>query len=107
MRAEAEPFYREGGEAIGELLCRHPEREPMVWSLVAGTGIWKRWYLRAFKAIWRLENRQAYNALKSGWHRHRNAAQEKADRLEAEREAAKAAMPTKHLASERPEGPQA
>lgn len=108
MRAEAEPFYREGGEAIGELLCRNPEREPEIWLLVAGTGIWKRWYLWAFAAWWRIEHPREYSAIKSLRHWRKGNNLKKAGRLEAsKREAAnKAAMPTEIQAPERPGGTQ-
>lgn len=105
MRAEAEPFYREGGEAIGRLLNYHPEEEPRVWLLVAGTGIWKRWYLMAFKALWRLENPQEYSCIKSSRNRRKESKRAWAGKLEASREAAKAAMPSELQTSERPEGP--
>lgn len=89
-RAEAEPFYREGGEAIGKLLNYHPTEEPRIWALVAGTGIWKRWYLMAFKSIWRLENVREYNTLKSSREQRRRYARKEDAKLEAIREAAKA-----------------
>lgn len=101
MRAEAEPFYREGGEAIGRLLSYNPEKEPQVWALVAGTGIWKRWYLAAFKSIWRKEHPQEYNALKAARERRKRRNKTWARKLEAMREAAKAAMPSKIRTSER------
>lgn len=92
---EAMPFYREGGEAVGELLSAHPEREPEIWALVAGTGIWKRYYLVAFRSIWRRENPQAYTNMKAKRHRDRKGARDRASKLHAAREAGKPlAMPT-------------
>lgn len=53
---EATPFYEEGGEAIGKMLAMHPEKEDEIWELMSGTGLWKKWYLRVFRAIWRKRN---------------------------------------------------
>jgi hypothetical protein len=102
MRAEAEPFYREGGEAIGRLLNYHPEEEPRVWLLVAGTGIWKRWYLQAFKSIWRLENPQEYSCIKSARNKRKQRKLTWASRLETSREAASVAMLKPTQPPERP-----
>ncbi len=90
MREEAEPFYREGGEAIGRLLNYHPEEEPRVWLLVAGTGIWKRWYLMAFKALWRLENQLEYNVIKQRRYEKKGLSKRRAAKLEASRSQASA-----------------
>jgi hypothetical protein len=92
---EAMPFYREGGEAIGELLSTYPEQEPEIWALVAGLGLWKRQYLVAFKSIWRRENPTAYSRIKTARHRRRRSKANLASRLEEAREASKPlAMPT-------------
>ena len=79
------PFYREGGEAVGELLSAYPEREPEIWALVAGTGIWKRCYLTAFKSIWRRENPKAYTNMKAKRHRDKMGAKARASKLEETR----------------------
>lgn len=92
QREEARPFYDEGGEAIGRLLSYHPEEEPRIWVLVAGTGIWKRWYLRAFASIWRLENPAEYARLKVARYDRKRERQKRASKLDRNREAAKAAM---------------
>ena len=106
MKAEVEPFYREGGEAIGRLLNYHPEEEPRIWALVAGTRIWKRWYLMAFKSFWRQENIQEYNRIKSAREKRKRRKRNQAAKLEAtHREAASAAMLNRSQASERSEGP--
>ncbi|WGL30661.1 hypothetical protein SCRES3_gp4 [Synechococcus phage S-CRES3] len=94
-REEAMPFYREGGEAIGRLLNYHPEEEPRIWSLVAGLGLWQRWYLLAFRSIWRLENPREFQAIKDKRNTRRRSKAKQASRLEAtHREAAAAAMLT-------------
>lgn len=93
-REEAMPFYREGGEAIGRLLNYHPEEEPRIWSLVAGTGIWPRWYLMAFRSIWRLENPKEFQSIKDKRRTKRRRKAAQAGKLEASREAAAAAMHT-------------
>ena len=92
MRAEAEPLYREGGEAVGRLLSYHPDQEPRIWSLVAGAGIWKRWHLAAFKSIWRTENPVEYGNLKSARSRARSTKKAKADEVKRNRKAAKDAI---------------
>jgi len=101
MRAEAEPFYREGGEAVGMLLSYEPELEDRIWRLVSGLGLWKRWYLAAFKSIWQKENPRQYACFKSARYRRRRRGADVARRLEASREAALAAMPTKKEPSTR------
>ena len=89
------PFYREGGEAIGRLLNYHPEEEPRIWLLVAGTGIWPRWYLMAFRSIWRLENPKEFQAIKDKRRTKRRRKARQASMLEeTHREAAAAAMLT-------------
>jgi hypothetical protein len=93
-REEAWPFYEEGGRAVAELLCHHPEKEPEVWALMAGTGIWKRWYLKVFKSFWKAENPREYNNAKHRRHNRKRYARDKQRRLEARRREAadKAAM---------------
>ena len=94
-REEAMPFYREGGEAIGRLLNYNPEEEPRIWSLVAGLDLWPRWYLMAFRSIWRLENPREFQAIKDKRKTRRRRKASQASRLEAtHREAAAAAMLT-------------
>ena len=95
-RDEVVPAYEEGGEAIGRTLMYHPEKEPELWSLVAGTEIWPRWYLKCFATLYRQANPKEYAALKKRWQYKRHSKAEKAGRVETSREAASAAMPTKH-----------
>ena len=88
------PFYREGGEAIGRLLNYHPEEEPRIWSLVAGTNIWPRWYLTAFKSIWRMENPREFQSIKDKRRMKRQTKARRDGRIQESREAATAAMHT-------------
>ena len=90
------PAYEEGGEAIGRTLMYHPEKEPELWNLMAGTGIWPRWYLKCFATLYRQAHPKEYEALKKRWQYRRKSKAEKAGRVETSREAASAAMPTKH-----------
>jgi ornithine cyclodeaminase/alanine dehydrogenase-like protein (mu-crystallin family) len=87
QREEAMQLYREGGEAVGRLLTYHPEDEPRIWLLVAGTGVWKRWHLRAFKSIWRLENPQEYQRVKDSRRVKARSKRTWDGRMEATREA--------------------
>ena len=89
------PAYEEGGEAIGRTLMYHPEKEPELWSLMAGTEIWPRWYLKCFATLYRQANPREYEALKKRWQYKRQSKAEKAGRVETSREAASSAMPTK------------
>lgn len=52
--------YEEGGRAIGKTLLWSKGREPMIWSLIAGTSIWPRWYLSAFRTLYIRENPKEY-----------------------------------------------
>lgn len=84
--------YDEGGRAIGKLLAHEPHREPEVWALVSGTGIWKRWYLKCFVSWWRLENPLEYNRIKQARYQGRCSRKKQAAKLEASREASSEAM---------------
>ena len=75
------PAYEEGGEAIGRTLMYHPEKEPELWSLMAGTGIWPRWYLKCFATLYRQANPKEYEALKKRWQYRRKSKAEKAGRI--------------------------
>ena len=48
--------YEEGGRAIGKRLLWDKSAEPKIWSLIAGTDIWPRWYLMAFRYCYIQEN---------------------------------------------------
>ena len=104
-RDEVVPAYEEGGEAIGRTLMYHPEKEPELWRLMAGTGIWPRWYLKCFATLYRQANPKEYEALKKRWQYRRKSKAEKAGRVETSREAASAAMPTKHKTRKGPASP--
>lgn len=58
------PAYDEGGEAIGRAIMYDPGKEPYYWSLVGGTGIWPRWYLKCFATLYRERNRREYERWK-------------------------------------------
>ena len=61
------PAYEEGGEAIGRAIMYDPGKEPYYWSLVGGTGIWPRWYLKCFATLYRQAHRREYE----GWKKSR------------------------------------
>lgn len=88
-------LYEEGGKAIGELLCRYPEKEPEIWRMIAGARLWTRKDLAAFKSLWRRDNPLEYNVIKQMRYARRKAAQGRASKLKGRREACKPqAMPT-------------
>lgn len=104
-RQETWSHYDEGGRGIGRLLAYEPWREPEIWALVGGTGIWKRWYLKCFVSWWRFENPLEYNRAKQARYQRRCANRTQAAKLEASREASKEAMLKRPKTSERPEEP--
>jgi hypothetical protein len=77
-RDEVVPAYEEGGEAIGRTLMYHPEKEPELWKLMAGTEIWPRWYLKCFATLYRQAHPREYEALKKRWQYRRQSKAEKA-----------------------------
>lgn len=81
-KAEARPFYEEGGRAIGELLNYHPEKAREIWDAVGGLGIWKQWYLKAFVSLWREENPMKYQTSKDAKYRAKKSAEARQRRLE-------------------------
>ena len=88
-------LYEEGGKAIGELLCRYPEKEPEIWRLVAGARLWTRKDLAAFKSLWRRDNELAYNVIKQARYARRKAARKRTGKLRSKQQEASAeAMPT-------------
>lgn len=99
---EARPFYEEGGRAIGEMLCHDPAKESLLWDLVAGSGLWKRWYLTAFKYMWQRENPIEARKAKHKRYERKRGARLRADRLTARREAGKAKLTKPKPSSEEP-----
>jgi hypothetical protein len=87
--------YDEGGRGIGRLLAYEPHREPEIWALVSGTGIWKRWYLKCFVSWWRIENPLEYNRIKQARYIRKRRRQEQTSKLKASREASAEAMRSK------------
>jgi hypothetical protein len=88
-------LYENGGEAIGEFLCRYPEEEPTIWRMVAGAGLWTRKDLAAFKSLWRRDNPRAHQVIRQMRYERKLRARRKASRLRESREACKPqAMPT-------------
>ena len=87
-RDEVVPAYEEGGEAIGRTLMYHPEKEPELWKLMAGTDIWPRWYLKCFATLYRQAHPREYEALKKRWQDRRKGKAGKAGKVETNREQA-------------------
>ena len=88
-------LYEDGGKAIGELLCTYPEKEPQIWKLVAGAGLWTRKDLAAFKSLWRRDHPVEYSRIRQARYDRKQLARRRAARLEKTREASKPqAMPT-------------
>lgn len=85
-KADTWEYYDEGGRAIGKLLAYEPHREPEIWKLVSGTGIWKRWYLKCFAAWWRIENPREYNTMKAIRSAKKLSRLRRAAKLKAERD---------------------
>ena len=50
-RDEVVPAYEEGGEAIGRTLMYHPEKEPELRKLMAGTSIWPPWSMKGIATL--------------------------------------------------------
>jgi|14BtaG_2_1085337.scaffolds.fasta_scaffold00111_40 hypothetical protein len=73
-RIQAKVPYEEGGRAIGRVIMHDRSREPYLWSLLSGTGMWQRWHLNAFATLYREENIREYNAQKAQKHRWRKRA---------------------------------
>lgn len=86
-KKETWSHYDEGGRAIGRMLAHEPHREPEVWALVSGTGIWKRWYLKCFVSWWRIENPLEYNRIKQARYAKKLSARRRDAKLEEAREA--------------------
>lgn len=101
-RKEAESrrsLYEDGGQAIGELLCRYPEKESQIWKLVAGAGLWTRKDLAAFKLLWKMDNPKKEHVYRQRRYQDRQLLRRRADSLkEKQREASLEAMPTKRKA---------
>ena len=54
------------------MLAYHPDKEDEIWHLVGGSGLWKRWYLTVFKALWRKEHpREVRNLKQARYQRNR------------------------------------
>jgi len=64
--------YEESGRAIGKRLLWDKSAEPKIWSLIAGTDIWPRWYLMAFRYCYIQEN-PLENMRWKNYRRHRKA----------------------------------
>ena len=88
-------LYEDGGQAIGELLCTYPEKEPQIWKLVAGAGLWTRKDLAAFKSLWRRDHPVEYSRIKQARYDRKQLARRRADNLRSKQQEASAeAMPT-------------
>ena len=84
-RDEVTPIYLEGGQAIGRILMHDRTKEPYIWSLVGGTGLWPRWYLLAFATLYRESHMTEYNTLKSQWRRGRKKKKARTEECEEAR----------------------
>lgn len=69
--AEVEPHYANGGESIGRLLMHYPDKEPEIWKIMGGCGVWKRWYLACFATLYRKRNVREYERIKKRWQAER------------------------------------
>ena len=52
--------YEDYGRAVGKMLMHGQSTEGELWALIGGTGVWPRWYLKAFKRLYSRENRREY-----------------------------------------------
>jgi hypothetical protein len=64
-KAKSRPAYEDGGEAIGRIMLWNPEREPKIWALIAGTKLWPRWYLSAFRTHYVKDHPTEYSLWKN------------------------------------------
>lgn len=80
--------YEEGGQAIGRALMYSPDKEPYFWTLLGGIGLWPRWYLKGFKAMYRSLHPTEVNNLKVRNRRKNKRKRDQRDILEHEREEA-------------------
>lgn len=64
-KAKSRAAYEDCGEAIGKIMLWNPEREPEIWRLIAGTGLWPRWYLSAFRTHYIRDNPTDYSLWKN------------------------------------------
>lgn len=77
--------YEDYGHAVGRMLMWNHITEGELWALIGGTGVWPRWYLKAFVRLYRRENpREAW----SYYNKRRTAkkVRDRGDRLKETRE---------------------
>ncbi len=65
--------YEEGGRGVGRQLLHDKSKEPQIWKLLGGTGVWPRWYLSAFRTMYIKENPREYR----NWRARRERQREK------------------------------
>lgn len=80
-RDEVIPAYEEGGEAIGRALMYDNSKESYYWALVSGLGLWPRWYLSAFKTLYRERNKTEMERVGRRQRRHRDKMRRREERL--------------------------
>ena len=83
---ELHAAYAEGGERIGELMVFQPELAERVWKLLAGTGIWPKWYMEGFRYLWIKEHPVEYQRWKKGRFSKRHSDRRYKDRLQKARD---------------------
>ena len=88
VNAEFVAAYEEGGEAMGRALMYNPEKEEYFWSLLGGLGLWPRWYLKGFKAMYRSLHPTEANTLKVRNRRRNKRKREQSGMMDAYREQA-------------------
>ena len=57
---EVRAAYEEGGKSIGRAIMWDLSKEEYFWKLIKGIGLWPRWYLTAFKGLYKDENPKEY-----------------------------------------------
>ena len=55
-RPEVFEAYEEGGKSIGRAIHYDVSKENYFWRLLGPLKLWPRWYLLAFRTLWREEN---------------------------------------------------
>ena len=71
QREEAREAYEEGGRAMGRQIMYDPSAEARLWKMLSGLGLWPRWYLKAFAALYREENPTEYERVRKRRYRSR------------------------------------
>ena len=70
-RPEFMEAYEECGRSIGKSIMHDAEKEAYFWEMLGGLKLWPRWYLFAFRAMYRLENPREYAVARDRLRRRR------------------------------------